>query len=75
MSASHTEEATATLVRMANQIAGNLAHQPHDVAVAGVAKHLRDFWPPSMRESLLAYVDGGGEGLDDVAREAVECLR
>lgn len=75
MSASHAEEVTATLVRMANQIADNLAHQPHDVAVAGVAKHLRDFWAPSMREELLAYVDAGGDGLGPVAREAVDRAR
>ncbi len=65
----------ANLVRMANQIASNAAHQPHDVAVAQVAAHLRDFWHPSMRTTLLAYVDGGGAGLDAVPLEALDRLR
>jgi formate dehydrogenase subunit delta len=70
--ASHEE---ASLVRMANQIAGNAAYQPHDVAVAQVAAHLRDFWHPSMRTALIAYVDAGGTGLDPLPREALERLR
>ena len=72
---SSRDQGTAALVRMANQIAGNMAHLPHDEAVTAVAKHLRDFWHPSMRESILAYVDDGGDGLVPVAREAVERLR
>ena len=65
----------ASLVRMANQIADNAAYLPHDDAVARVAAHLRDFWHPSMRAVLLAYVDGGGAGLDPVPLEALDRLR
>ncbi|MDA8436316.1 MAG: formate dehydrogenase subunit delta [Actinomycetales bacterium] len=64
-----------SLVRMANQIASNAAFQPHEVAVAQVAAHLRDFWHPSMRAGLTAYVDGGGTGLDPLPREALDRLR
>ena len=64
-----------SLVRMANQIASNAAFQPHDVAVAQVAAHLRDFWHPSMRDGLMAYVDGGGTGLDPLPTEALDRLR
>jgi len=65
----------ASLVRMANQIASNAAHKPYDVAVERTVTHLREFWHPSMRETLLAYVDGGGEGLDPIARDAITALR
>jgi formate dehydrogenase subunit delta len=68
-------ETPESLVRMANQIASNAEHKPHDLAVQLVADHLRDFWAPSMRERLTAYVDAGGGGLTSVARAALERLR
>jgi len=37
------------LVRMANQIAANLAVRPGDEPVAGVAQHISDYWDPRMR--------------------------
>ena len=64
-----------SLVRMANQIASNAAFQPHEVAVAQVAAHLRDFWHPSMRTALIDFVDAGGSGLDPLPTEALERLR
>jgi formate dehydrogenase subunit delta len=67
--------APASLVRMANQIASNVAHKPHDVAVARTADHLRDFWHPSMIRTLEAYVDAGGDGLGPVASQALATLR
>ena len=67
--------APASLVRMANQIASNAAHKPHDVAVERTAAHLREFWHPSMQRTLLAYVDAGGTGLDPIALDAVLALR
>ena len=67
--------APASLVRMANQIASNVEHRPHDDAVDVVATHLREFWAPSMREVLLVYVDSGGEGLSPLALDAVQRLR
>jgi formate dehydrogenase subunit delta len=66
---------TAALVRMVNQIAANVAHHPHDQAVAEVARHLRVSWAPSMRADLVAYVDGGGLDLTPIAAAAVEQLR
>jgi formate dehydrogenase subunit delta len=69
------DASVASLVRMANQIASNSAHKPHDIAVGWVADHLREFWAPSMRQRLVEWVDTGGTGLDAVARDAVELLR
>lgn len=65
----------AALVRMVNQIAANVAHHPHDQAVAEITKHLRATWPPSMRSDLVAYVDGGGLDLTPLAAAAAEQLR
>lgn len=65
----------ASLLRMANQIASNAHHKPHDAAVALVETHLRDFWAPSMRAHLTEWMDAGGEGLDPIAAEALEQLR
>jgi len=68
-------ETPASLVRMANQIASNAEHKDHELAVGLVAEHLRDFWAPSMRERLMAYVDAGGEGLSALALDALNRLR
>ena len=65
----------ASLLRMANQIASNAHHKPHDPAVAMVESHLRDFWAPSMRLHLTEWMDAGGEGLDPIAAEALGHLR
>ena len=62
----------SNLVYMANQIARNLAFQGEAEAVAATAQHIRDFWDPRMKAAILA---GGGEGLEPVARAAVERLR
>ena len=67
--------APAPLVRMVNQIAANVAHHPHDRAVAEITAHLRSFWAPSMRADLVAYVDGGGSDLTPLAAAAAEQLR
>ncbi len=65
----------ATLVRMVNQIAANVAHHPHDQAVAEITKHLKATWAPSMRGDLVAYVDSGGLDLTPLAAAAAEQLR
>ena len=65
----------ATLVRMVNQIAANVAHHSRDQAVAEITKHLRATWPLSMRVDLVAYVDGGGLDLTPLAAAAAERLQ
>jgi formate dehydrogenase subunit delta len=57
------------IARMANQIAGFFAAYPHDEAVAGVARHIRDFWDPRMRARLADLMAAGGDGLSPLARE------
>jgi formate dehydrogenase subunit delta len=65
----------AGLVRMANQIAANVAHHPRDQAVSEIAAHLRWSWAPAMRAELDAYLAGGGLGLTPLAAAAAERLR
>lgn len=65
---------TERLVYMANQIGRFFAAQPRDVAVAGVAKHITDFWDPRMRARIRAHLIAGGEGLDPITREGVAAL-
>ena len=58
------------LIYMANQIATFFRSQPGTDQVDRIASHLRDFWDPSMRQSLRDHVDAGGAGLDDLALQA-----
>ncbi|WP_066804653.1 formate dehydrogenase subunit delta [Sphingomonas asaccharolytica] len=62
------------LVYMANQIARELASQCPDRPVAATRDHLRQFWDPRMRQAIVAYLDGGGEHLSEIARGAVAML-
>ncbi|HZU65518.1 MAG TPA: formate dehydrogenase subunit delta [Novosphingobium sp.] len=60
-----------TLIRMANQIAANLAAQGEAVAIAETAQHIRDFWDPRMKAGILA---ADHAALSPIARAAVAQL-
>lgn len=64
-----------SLVRMVNDI-GNFFASESDraVAIAGIANHIRRYWEPRMRRQIYAHLDAGGEGLDELARDAVRQL-
>jgi len=62
------------MVHMANQIAQFFASYPHDEAVAGVTDHFKSFWEPRMRKQIIEYVGEGGQGLHELALEAVKRL-
>ena len=64
----------ARLVYMANQIGKFFTAQGEAQATAGVEDHLRRFWDPRMRREIVAFVAGGGEGLDPAVKAAVERL-
>lgn len=66
---------SATLVRMANQIADFFVASGHDEAVNGIAGHIRSFWEPRMRHALYAHVDKGGEGINPLVMDAVAAVR
>lgn len=63
------------LVYMANQIAAFFETMPHDEGVAGVAKHINDFWEPRMRRQFFEIVDAGGAGLKPLVMDAVSQIR
>lgn len=58
------------LVRMVNQIAANLQHEP-DVPKA-VAEHIRLFWDPRMRRLIL---EADGTVLTPDAQAAIAALK
>ena len=62
------------LVYMANQIAREFANQHPQEAAHATYDHLWHFWDPRMRALILDHLAAGGEGLSDVAREAIAKL-
>lgn len=63
------------LTRMANEIARNLRVLPGDQPATATAEHIRSFWTPGMRATLMAHVEAGGSGLDPIAMAAVRLLQ
>jgi formate dehydrogenase subunit delta len=61
----------ATLNRMANDIARNLAAMGHDQAVLATADHIDKFWDPRMKAQIFA---DDRSALSPIAREAIEHL-
>ena len=64
------------LVQMANDIGHFFAAEPQrSDAVAGIANHIQRFWDPRMRRQILAHLQAGGAGLEELPREAVASLQ
>ena len=67
---------TEHLVQMANDIGHFFAAESQRAeAIAGIANHIRRFWDPRMRRQILAHLQAGGEGLEELPREAVASLK
>lgn len=64
-----------TLVRMANQIAANNAHHSREEAADAVARHLSQFWTPSMQSDLEQYSARNGESLSPVVLAALSQMQ
>lgn len=62
------------MIHRANQIALYFASYPREEAIAGIADHLRKFWERRMREQITRHVAEGGQGLHELAAEAVKQL-
>ncbi len=63
------------LVKMANDISAFFQGDPDPAAaLQGMVEHLRKFWEPRMRQAIVAYYRAGGEGLSDLAKDAVKQL-
>jgi formate dehydrogenase subunit delta len=63
------------LAYMANQIGQFFASQTGDKAVDGIADHIRQFWDPRMRRTIVEHLDDAATHLDPLVREAVERFR
>jgi len=63
------------LVHMANDI-GNFFRGQHqrDMAIAGIANHMKSYWTHRMREKLILQLQHGEQGLDELPREALRFL-
>jgi formate dehydrogenase subunit delta len=59
---------------MANQIGKFFAHQKPEEAVASIEDHIRKFWDPRMRRTIVAQLDKGDAQLDPPVRKAVARL-
>ena len=63
------------LVKMANDISNFFQSDPdHVAAVQGTVDHLRRFWDPRMRKAIIAHYCEVGEGMSELAKEAVKKL-
>ena len=63
------------LISMVNQIARFYMPQKQIEPVGAIATHIRKFWDPRMRAAIIAHLDQGGAGLDELTRHAVDRLK
>lgn len=63
---------TRPTVRLANDIAEQFEHLPHDRAVADIAQHITSFWDPRMRRQLFEAIDD--PELSPLGREAIRLV-
>ena len=75
MENSHAAGGSDHLVQMANDIGNFFRAQPQrEDAIAGIANHIASFWTRRMREKIMARLEQGGQGLDELPREALRRL-
>jgi formate dehydrogenase subunit delta len=57
---------------MANDISHFFCGQSRrEVAIAGIANHMKSYWTRRMREKLIAQLALGDDGLEEMPREAL----
>ena len=66
---------TRDMVRMANQIADFFKGYGHDEATAEISDHINRFWEPRMRTAFFAHLAKGGEGFDQLVKDAAVKVR
>ena len=59
------------MIRMTNQIAAFFEAYPRAEAIEGIAKHIKNFWDPRMRQRLDEYIAEGGDGLSPLVVAAI----
>jgi formate dehydrogenase subunit delta len=61
---------------MANDIGHFFASEPQRAdAIEGIANHMQRFWDPRMLRQIAVHLENGGEGLDELPREAIARLQ
>ncbi len=63
------------LVYMANQIGKAFVLKPREQAVADITDHLKKFWEKRMLVQIFAYLEQGGQGLDELPKQSLQNLR
>jgi hypothetical protein len=63
------------VIRLANEIAIQFEHKPHDAAVAAIAQHINSFWEPRMRRQLLDLADAHRGDLDEIVFDVIPLVR
>jgi formate dehydrogenase subunit delta len=64
------------LVEMANDIGHFFSSEPQRAAaIDGIAGHMQRFWDPRMVRHIVAHLQNGGDGLEELPREAVGRLK
>jgi formate dehydrogenase subunit delta len=67
---------TEHLINMANDIGNFYRSQPtREAAIAGIVNHIKSYWTPRMREKIVAELQQGAPGLDELPLEAVRLLQ
>lgn len=60
------------LINMANDIGHFFCGQSRrEVAIAGIANHMKSYWTRRMREKLISQIAHGEAGLEELPREAL----
>jgi formate dehydrogenase subunit delta len=63
------------LVYMANQIGKAFALKPRAQAVADITDHFKKFWEKRMLIQIFAYLEAGGQGLDELPKQSLQNLQ
>jgi formate dehydrogenase subunit delta len=68
-------EGKPPVIRLANDIAAQFEHKPHDVAVEAIARHINAFWDPRMRRELTTIAGEHRGDLHVFVQDALSQLR
>ena len=63
-----------SVIRLANDIAAQFEHRPHDAAVEAIARHINLFWDPRMRHELAEIADAHRGDLHDIVLDVIPHL-
>ena len=63
------------VIRLANEIAVQFEHKPHDEAVEAIARHINSFWDPRMRRELIELAPQHRGDLEPVMADVIPRLQ